>query len=199
MLFFLLGSWGCWHSWGRSGNLSLIFCSATVAASVRIFDASSFTVSKFSVIPLPWPASIMIPLSMLPISPSSLSASGNTLVKPALTERRTPTAGPRVETTSPSSETVRNLNVICSSASLAFIINFDIFLTSASSFANTFARALSCFVYASTILAKIALSLWLNLSVAWSSFCTWSSMRLTAKSSRGFSGPGGFTASFMRF
>jgi len=126
--------------------LSFIFCSATVAASARIFDASSFTVSKFNVIPLPWPASIMIPLSMLPISPSSLSASGNTLVKPARTERRTPTAGPSVDTTSPSSDTVRNLKVICSRASLAFMISFDIFLTSASSLANTFARALSCFV-----------------------------------------------------
>ena len=166
VLIFLFGAGVDGIPGGRSGNLSFIFCSATVAASVRIFDASSFTVSKFSVIPEPWPASIMIPLSMLPISPSSLSASGNTLTKPALTERRTPTAGPKVDTTSPSSDTVRNLNVICSSASLAFIINFDIFRTSANSLANTFARALSCFAYASTILAKIALSLWLNLSVA---------------------------------
>src|SRR3989337_4263786 len=47
--------------------------------------------------------------------------------------------------------------------------------------------------------AKIALSRCVNLSVAWSSFCTCSSIRLTAKSSLGFRGPGGFTASLMRF
>ena len=47
--------------------------------------------------------------------------------------------------------------------------------------------------------AKIALSRCVNRSVAWSSFCTCSSIRRTAKSSRGFSGPGGFTASLMRF
>jgi hypothetical protein len=74
-------------------------------------------VSKLRVIPLPWPASIMIPLSMFPISPSSFSASGNTLVNPERTLRSTPTAGPSVETTSPSSDTVRNLSVICSNAS----------------------------------------------------------------------------------
>jgi len=131
---------------GRSGNLSLIFCSATVAASVRILLASSLTVSKLRVIPEPWPASIMMPLSMLPISPSSFSASGKTLTSPALTDRSTPTAGPRVETTSPSSDTVRNLNVICSRASLAFMMRRDILRTSASSLANTFARAVSCLV-----------------------------------------------------
>jgi len=124
----------------------LIFCSATVAASVRIFCASSFTASKLSVIPEPCPASIMIPLSMLPISPSSFSASGNTLTNPALTERRTPTAGPSVDTTSPSSDTVRNLNTICSRASLAFMIRRSILRTSASSFAKTFARDVSCLV-----------------------------------------------------
>lgn len=155
---------------GRSGNLSLIFCSATVAASVRIFEASSLTVSKLSVMPLPWPASIMIPLSMLPISPSSFSASGNTLTNPDRTDRSTPTAGPSVETTSPSSDTVLNLNVICSRASFAFMMSLLIFLTSASSFANTFARALSCFVYASTMRANMALSRCVNLSFAWSSF-----------------------------
>jgi len=131
---------------GSSGNLSLIRCSATVEASVRILVASSFTVSKLSVIPEPWPASIIMPLSMLPISPSSFSASGKTLTSPALTERRTPTAGPNVETTSPSSDTVRNLNTIDSRASLAFMISLSILRISASSLAKTFARAVSCLV-----------------------------------------------------
>jgi len=131
---------------GSSGNFSLILCSATVEASVRILAASSLTVSKLRVIPEPCPASIIIPLSMLPISPSSFSASGKTLTSPARTERRTPTAGPSVDTTSPSSDTVRNLNTICSRASRAFIINLSILRISASSLAKTFALAVSCFV-----------------------------------------------------
>jgi len=42
---------------------------------------------------------------------------------------------------------------------------------------------------------KIDLSRSVNLSPALSSLWIWSSMRLTAKSSRGLSGPGGLTAS----
>jgi len=129
---------------GRSGNFSLIFCSATVAASFSIFCASSLAFSKFMVRPVLWPASIIMPLSRLPICPSSLSASGNMLDIPVLTVRRTPTAGASVETTSPSSLTVFSLSTICSSASRACIIIFSIFLTSASSFANTLARGMSC-------------------------------------------------------
>jgi len=129
---------------GRSGNFSLIFCSATEAASFRIFCASSLADSKFMVRPVLCPASIMMPLSRLPICPSSRSASGNMLDMPVLTVRRTPTAGASVETTSPSSLTVLSLRTICSSANRACIIIFSIFLTSASSFAKTLARGMSC-------------------------------------------------------
>ena len=59
------------------------------------------------------------------------------------------------------------------------------------------ARAVSCLAYASTSLAKSALSFWLNRSFAWSSLLTWSWRRLTAKSIRGFSGGGGVTTPFM--
>ena len=129
---------------GRSGNLSLIFCSATVAASVRIFWASSFAFSKLIVRPVLCPASIIIPLSRFPICPSSLSASGNMLAIPVLTVRSTPTAGASVETTSPSSDTVLSLRTICSSAKRACMIIFSIFRTSASSLANTLALGISC-------------------------------------------------------
>ena len=76
---------------GKSGKFALTLCSATVAASERIFDASSLTFSKFSDIPLEVPASNIKPLSMLPISPSSPSASGSTPPMPLLTLRSTPT------------------------------------------------------------------------------------------------------------
>ena len=95
---------------GRSGKFALTLCSATVAASDRIFDASSFTVSKFSDIPPLVPASNIKPLSMLPMSPSSPSASGKTPPNPELTLRSTPTHGPNAATTSPSSDTVRILS-----------------------------------------------------------------------------------------
>src|SRR4030065_2225530 len=75
---------------GRSGEVALTFCSATVAASASIFAVSSFTLLKFMLVPQLSPASNIKPLSMLPISPSSFSASGNTPPMQVLTERRTP-------------------------------------------------------------------------------------------------------------
>ena len=129
---------------GRSGNFSLILCSATEAASVRILCASSLAFSKLIVSPVLWPASIMMPLSRLPICPSSRSASGNMLAMPVLTVRKTPTAGASVDTTSPSSLTVFSLSTICSRAKRACIIIFSIFRTSASSLAKTLARGMSC-------------------------------------------------------
>src|SRR4030065_2302375 len=59
------------------------------------------------------------------------------------------------------------------------------------------ARAVSCLAYASSSLAKSALSFWLNRSLAWSSLWTCSSSFLIAKSMRGFSGGGGLTTAFM--
>ena len=170
-----------------------------MAASVRIFCASSFAFSKFIVKPVLCPASIMIPLSRLPICPSSLSASGNMLAIPVLTVRSTPTAGASVETTSPSSLTVLSLSTICSSARRACMIIFSIFRTSASSLANTLALGMSCLLYASTMRTKIDLSRSVNLSPALSKRWIWSSILRIAKSKRGFNGPGGRTASFSLF
>ena len=120
---------------GRSGKLALTFCSAITAASFRIFAASSLTLLKFMVDPLLSPASNINPLSMLPISPSSFSASGTTPVKQLLTERKTPIAGPRLATRSPNSVQVLILSATWSSARRAFMTSFAILRTSASSLA----------------------------------------------------------------
>ena len=120
---------------GRSGKFEFTLCSATVAASFRILLASSLTLSKLSDPPELVPASNIKPLSMLPISPSSFSASGNTPHIPTLTLRSTPMHGPRVETRSPNSVTVLILSVTWSSARRAFMISFAILRTSASSVA----------------------------------------------------------------
>lgn len=118
---------------GRSGKFALTRCSATVAASARIFEASSLTLSKFKDMPLEVPASNIKPLSMLPMSPSSPSASGRTPPKPELTLRRTPMQGPSVETTSPSSDTVFMRSETWSSARRAFMTSLLILRISASS------------------------------------------------------------------
>ncbi len=120
---------------GKSGKFELTLCSATTAASSRIFAASSFTELKLSDMPLLVPASNIKPLSMLPMSPSSFSASGKTPHNPPLTLRSTPTHGPSAETTSPSSVTVFMRSDTWSSASLAFMTSFDILRISASSLA----------------------------------------------------------------
>ena len=181
---------------GRSGKFALTFCSATVAASASILAVSSFTLLKFMLVPQLSPASNIKPLSMLPISPSSFSASGSTPPMQLLTERRTPIAGPKFATMSPNSVQVLSLSITWSSARLAFMTNLVILRTSASSVAYMLACAVSCLAYASTSLAKSALSFWLNRSFAWSSFLTCSSSFLIAKSMRGFSGGGGLTAAF---
>ena len=120
---------------GKSGKFSFTFCSATVAASASIFAVSSFTLLKFMLDPLLSPASNIKPLSMLPISPSSFSASGSTPPMQLLTERRTPIAGPRFATMSPNSVQVLILSMTWSSARVAFMISFVILRTSASSVA----------------------------------------------------------------
>src|SRR3990170_2984759 len=182
---------------GRSGKFALTFCSATVAASASILAVSSFTLLKFMVDPQLSPESTIKPLSMLPISPSSFSASGSTPPMQVLTDRRTPIAGPRVATMSPNSVQVLSLSMTWSSARLAFMVSFVILRTSANSVAYMLACAVSCLAYASTSFANSALSFGLNRSLAWSSLLTCSSSFLIAKSMRGFSGGGGLTAAFM--
>jgi len=158
-----------------------------VAASFSILDASSFTLSKLRVIPEPEPASNINPLSMLPISPSSFSASGKTPHIPTLTLRSTPIAGPNVFTMSPNSVTVFILRETWSNASLAFIVNFAIFRTSASSLAYMFACAVSCWSMRRPVWRERLVFLGesfvclVDLVICISSF-------LTAKSKRGFSG-----------
>jgi len=130
---------------GRSGNLSFILCSTTVAASASMPLASSFALSKFSVSPLLCPASIIIPLSMVPICSSSLPASGKTPTIAPRMPPSTPTMGASAPTMSPSSLTVFSLRVIWSKASLACITVFSVFRISASSLENTLACCTSCF------------------------------------------------------
>lgn len=155
---------------------------------MRIFVASSFTVLKLSVAPVSCPASTIIPLSVFPTSPSSLSVSGKMLTKPVLTDLKMLITGPKLDIMSSSVDVLCSLTRISVRAILALMIVFSILRISISSELKTVALPLSCFSWASTILAKIVLSLAENLSIACSSLCTCSSIRLVRKSSRGFRG-----------